>query len=216
LNVTSEEKTKLGFRHKPLVEKLKLIGLFLAIAALIYLASPTRNEFYIGAVLTVLGTLIRVWAGGHLTRDQKLTTSGPYQFTRNPFYLGRLFVLLGFGAMSGIISGGMSGSVPSIIGAVILIGALIIFFGFYMPRKERREGGRLRDLFGPDYEQWKSNVPSLFPRLTPYRMNPRPWSSKLFMAGDEEFSGNKELWTTIGTLALVALFYWRMVTLPGS
>jgi protein-S-isoprenylcysteine O-methyltransferase Ste14 len=211
--VASGEKKKLGFRNKPLIEKLKLVGLFLLIAALIVLAKPTQAEFAIGAILTVLGTLVRVWAGGHLTRDQRLTTSGPYQYTRNPFYLGRFLVLLGFGAMSGMVSGSMKGSILSIIASVLFFASLVIFFGYYMPRKEHREGGRLNEMFGPDYNTWKSNVPSLFPRPTPYRMNNRPWSSKLFMAGDEEFSGNKELWTTIATLGLVGLFFVRLVTL---
>ena len=192
-----------GFLHKPLIEKLKLLGLFVLIGLLIYYSRPTQPGFTIGAVLVAIGTVIRVWAGGHLTRDQQLTTSGPYAYTRNPFYLGRLFLLIGFGIMSGL---------SNVIAWVILIIALVIFFGYYMPRKEKREGGRLRDLFGPDYEQWKANVPSLFPRLTPYRMNPRPWSMQLFLGGDERFSGNKELWTTVAVIVLVGLFYWRMVT----
>src|SRR3712207_6078124 len=95
---------------------------------------------------------------------------------------------------------------------VIFIVALIVFFAYYMPRKEKREGGRLQKLFGPDYEQWRANVPSLFPRLTPYKMNPRAWSRELFMGGDEQYSGNKEIGTTLAVIVIVALFYWRMVT----
>ena len=204
------EPTKAGFIGKPLVEKLKLLGLFALIGLLIYFARPNENTFVLGAALVVIGTLVRVWAGGHLRRDQQLTTSGPYQFTRNPFYLGRLFVLLGFGVLSGV--GSDFSKTSNIVLWVILLASLVIFFAFYMPRKEKREGGRLKEMFGEDYETWKSHVPSLFPRLTPYRMNPRPWSKQLFMGGDDQFTGNKELWTSLATLALIGLFYWRMVT----
>ncbi len=207
---TAETKQKLGFFHKPFIEQLKLVALFAMIGALIYFAAPNPQTFGVGAVLVVLGTLVRVWAGGHLTRDQKLTTSGPYAHTRNPFYLGRLLVLLGFAVLSGV--GGDLHNTRNIILWAIIVLAIVVFFAFYMPRKEKREGGRLKAMFGEDYETWKKNVPSLFPRPTPYKMNPRPWSKRLFMGGDGEFTGNKELWTSIATIALIGLFYWRMVS----
>ncbi len=200
--------TRTGFFYKPFQEKIKLILLFALIGALVYFSAPTRLSFAIGFVLVALGTLIRVWAAGHLRRDQNLTTSGPYAHSRNPFYLGRLLLLLGFAVMSGL-GADLSQTRNIILWTIVLI-ALVFFFVFYMPRKETREGGRLAQLFGPDYEQWKANVPQLFPRLTPYQMNPRPWSRELFMGGDDQFSGNKELWTTLAIIALVIAFALRM------
>ena len=91
-----------GFFYKSLQEKIKLILLFALIAALIYFSAPTHLSFAIGVVLVFFGTAIRVWAAGHLRRDQTLTTSGPYAHSRNPFYLGRLLLLLGFAVMSGL------------------------------------------------------------------------------------------------------------------
>lgn len=188
---------------KPLVEKFKLFALFCLIGALIYFSRPTLPFLIPGAVITVIGALIRVWAGGHLTRDQKLTTSGPYAYTRNPFYLGRFCVLLGFALMSGLQN--------PVVWAIFLLGLGFFFLG-YMPRKEKREGGRLEKYFGDDYRVWKQNVPMLFPRITPYVMNPRPWSKDLFFGGDEKFSGNKELPTTLATFVLIALFVVRFLT----
>lgn len=204
----SSAPVRAGVLHKPFVEKLKLLALFALIAALVYFSKPTTTTFAIGTVLVAIGTLIRVWAAGHLTRDQQLTTSGPYQHSRNPFYLGRLFLIVGFAVMSGLTTDFSQLRIKIIWG--ILIFALAIFFGLYMPRKEEREGGRLRDLFGPDYEQWKANVPQLFPRPTPYVMHPKPWSRELFMGGDANYTGNKELWTTLTIIGLVVLFAMRM------
>jgi protein-S-isoprenylcysteine O-methyltransferase Ste14 len=202
-----------GFMGKPLIEKLKLVAVFAALAILIWFSHPTIQNFAIGGVLVLIGTLIRVWAGGHLTRDQRLTTSGPYQYSRNPFYLGRLLWIIGFAVMSGL--GGNLSEVRNIIIWAILIAAIFIFFAYYMPRKEAREGGRLSKLFPDDYDRWKANVPSLFPRLTPYVMNPKPWDKDLYMGNSAEFMGNKEVWTTLAVVLLVALFYLRMVTLPS-
>lgn len=199
-----------GFFGKPIVEQLKLYAVFALVALILYFSKPQPVGFIVGAIFVVVGTLIRVWAGGHLTRDQRLTTSGPYQFTRNPFYLGRLLILVGFAFLAGI--GGNLSDPRNIILCAAVIVALFVFFAYYMPRKEAREGGRLKKLFGPDYETWKNNVPSLFPRLTPFVMNPRPWNKDLYFGNSTDFMGNKEIWTTIVNLALVALFYLRMVT----
>jgi protein-S-isoprenylcysteine O-methyltransferase Ste14 len=210
---SKKQDAKLGVVHKPLVEQLKLLGLFALIGALIYYSRPQMPSFGFGLALVVIGTLIRVWAAGHLTRDQKLTTSGPYQYSRNPFYLGRFLLIIGFALMSGL-SNNFSDA-RNVAVWVIFMAALLIFFVYYMPRKEAREGGRLAKLFGPDYEMWKANVPSLFPRLTPYVMHPKPWSRELFMGGDEQHTGNKELWTTLVVIGLIGLFIWRMQTLGG-
>jgi protein-S-isoprenylcysteine O-methyltransferase Ste14 len=200
-----------GALGKPLIEKLKLLVVFLLLGIILFYSHPTIQSFVGGAVLVAIGTLIRIWAGGHLTRDQRLTTSGPYQYTRNPFYLGRLLWIIGFAIMSGM--GGDFNNLRNIILWVILIVAIFVFFAYYMPRKEAREGGRLAKLFPEEYERWKENVPSLFPRATPYVMNPRPWNKDLYMGNSAEYMGNKEVWTTLVVIVLVILFYVRMVTL---
>lgn len=201
-------KKQLGFANKPFIEKLKLLALFALIGLLIYWSRPDPKLFLPGAILTYIGALIRVWAGGHLTRDRRLAVSGPYQYTRNPFYLGRFLVLIGFALMSGLKH--------PILWGIFIFGMVFFFFG-YMPRKEKREGGRLEQLFGDQFRQYRANVPSLFPRLTPYKdpftPETRKWNRELFFGGTGEFSGNKELPTTIVTFVLVALFLLRMLTL---
>ncbi|PQV63641.1 Protein-S-isoprenylcysteine O-methyltransferase Ste14 [Abditibacterium utsteinense] len=200
-------KRQLGFAGKPLVEKLKLIALFALIGLLIYRSEPIAKLFWPGAILTAIGALIRVWAGGHLTRDRRLAVSGPYQYTRNPFYLGRFCVLIGFALMSGLQN--------PFVWAIFLFGMAFFFFG-YMPRKEKREGGRLEQLFGDQFRQYRQSVPSLFPRLSPYKdpftPETRRWSRELFFGGTGEFSGNKELPTTLVTFVLIGLFLMRMLT----
>ncbi len=204
----TDSPSQLGFFHKPLAEKLKLLALFALIGALITLSVPKPLLFIFGVLTTLAGAAIRVWAAGHLTRDQRLAVSGPYAHTRNPFYLGRLLVLIGFALMSGL---------QNVFVWLILTGALAFFFFGYMPRKERREGGRLEQLFGEQFRAYRQNVPSLFPRPTPYHdpftSEKRVWSRDLFFGGDGKFSGNKELPTALATAVLIGLFLARLLTL---
>jgi hypothetical protein len=81
-----------------------------------------------------------------------------------------------------------------------------------MPRKEQREGDRLLEIFGEEYATYRKNVPPLFPRLTPFRTNSRPWNKDLFLGRDETFGGNKEHMTTIGVFLISLLFLIRMLT----
>ncbi|TET73004.1 MAG: hypothetical protein E3J44_01730, partial [Candidatus Aminicenantes bacterium] len=60
------------------------IGLILAII----FARPDLTSFLTGLGVCFLGLLIRTWSAGHLRKEKELAISGPYQYTRNPLYLG--------------------------------------------------------------------------------------------------------------------------------
>jgi protein-S-isoprenylcysteine O-methyltransferase Ste14 len=107
-----------------------------------------------GAVLFVSGEALRVWATGHLRKNEVLTIGGPYRYVRNPMYLGTLLIVTGL-----CLAGGDH---------VILAAFLAIFCLNYIPRKERREGQRLLKKFGMGYAQYVVSVGSLVPRLKPY------------------------------------------------
>src|ERR1700704_686256 len=44
----------------------------------------------------IAGMLIRLWSNGYAIKNDKLTTSGPYAFVRNPLYLGTFLIAIGF------------------------------------------------------------------------------------------------------------------------
>ena len=185
------------------MEKAKIVLVFVLIGFLVSLSRPRPELFGPGLGLVTMGAALRIWAAGHLTRDQRLSTSGPYQHLRHPFYLGRLLLLSGFALMSGL----QNPVVWAVCGA-----GLVFFFAGYLPRKERRENGRLELLFGEEFKMWRANVPALWPRLKPFVMHKRPWSWKLFLGGDGRYPGNKELPAVLAVVVLSGLFYWRLVT----
>ena len=88
-----------------------------------------------------------------------LVTTGPYAYTRNPMILGVLFVLLGVALLEGSISGLV----------LVPISALATFL--YLAEFE--EKGLVRR-FGKDYEQYRGEVPRLFPRFSAYMHEPAP------------------------------------------
>jgi hypothetical protein len=49
----------------------------------------------IGGILILVGAALHVWSKGCLEQNRRLTTAGPYRWTRNPFYLANLLIDLG-------------------------------------------------------------------------------------------------------------------------
>jgi protein-S-isoprenylcysteine O-methyltransferase Ste14 len=68
---------------------------FVLAAAVLYFAQPTWRWLAIGAAVAAAGQAIRVWAAGHLEKSREVTTSGPYQYSRHPLYLGSSIMALG-------------------------------------------------------------------------------------------------------------------------
>jgi len=95
---------------------------------------------------------MRMWATGHLKKNDRLATSGPYALSRNPLYLGSFLIGTGF-----TIAGR---------NLVILILFLVGFWAIYWSTI-RLEAARLQSLFPDEYVQYRKRVPLFFPRLWP-------------------------------------------------
>jgi protein-S-isoprenylcysteine O-methyltransferase Ste14 len=173
---------------------LRLVALFVAVGALLWIARPTPLSVYLGFVFVVAGECIRFWAAGYLRKTQELQTAGPYRYTRNPLYFGRFLIFTGIAIMAWL---------PYGLNLVVLLAGWIGFFGYYMPRKERVEPDRLRKLHGDVYERYFRAVPALFPTLTPYPVSASGgWSSDRMLR-------NREHYMVIGLLAISVFLLWR-------
>jgi len=157
------------------MKALKTAGIIIACTTVVLLASPTPPSLIAGGIAVAIGELIRLWATGHLTRNQEVTTSGPYAYVRDPLYLGRLFLITGFCIMAWGYA------------LLLLPVGLAVFFLNYMPRKYRKEMRRLENLFGETYTHYAAYTRSLVPGLKPYpRASTRRWSLTLCLKENRE------------------------------
>lgn len=165
------------------------LGFVLAVLY-IGLARPTWKSIIVGVLVAVSGILLRALASGHVKKNEELTTSGPYAYTRNPLYLGSLIMAIGFAIAARSLW--------------ILILMLVMFFAIYLP-VIRSEETFLRQRFA-NFDDYARNVPRLFPRLTPFGNASGAFSSALYMQHREY---NAILGTAAVMAALVAKLWWR-------
>lgn len=186
--------------YNKILGRLRLLGLFLVIGALLTFARPTVWSVAAGALFVALGEAVRLWSAGHLRKTVELVTSGPYRYTRNPLYLGRLLIFTGLAIMVWLPFGG------SWIALALGWG---IFFGYYLPRKERVEPARLSATHGEAFDRYFRAVPALFPARRPYPdAIDRRWDVR-------RMRRNREHWMVVGLLAATLFLLWRAVALQG-
>ncbi len=165
------------------------VPLGFAFAALyVWLAHPTVASLIIGALVALPGLLLRALASGHVKKNEELTVTGPYSHTRNPLYLGSLILAIGFAISSR----------SWIIAAVIVA----LFFFIYLP-VIRGEEVFLRQQF-PEFENYASNVPRLFPRLTSYREGAGSFSFDLYRK-------HREYNASLGAAAVIAILIAKLI-----
>lgn len=167
------------------------VPLGFAFAALyLWLAQPTAISLAAGTLVAIPGLLLRALASGHVKKNEELTVTGPYSHTRNPLYLGSLILAVGFALAS-----------RSWIVAAVILG---LFFFIYLP-VIRGEEVFLRQQF-PRFDDYASNVPRLFPRLTSYRPGEGSFSLDLYRK-------HREYNAALGAAAVIAILVAKLIYL---
>ncbi|MFZ3333702.1 MAG: isoprenylcysteine carboxylmethyltransferase family protein [Candidatus Acidiferrales bacterium] len=166
--------------------------------AILYLllATPSDHWIALGGGIAGLGLIIRAIAAGHLRKDRELATTGPYARTRNPLYLGSLFLAIGF----------------AIAGHSWWAGSLVlIYFAVFYYAVMRNEERDLRARFGVIYDQYAARVPLFLPNffdsghVSPTDVAPEQGFSWALYRRNREY---KALIGTIAGLAVVWLRAW--------
>lgn len=139
---------------KRLLQRIRVPLGFLTAAVLVVFSAPTPASIAAGSIFVVGGVLIRAWAAGHIRKNQKLATSGPYAFTRNPLYLGSFLIACGFAVAGGVWW--------------LALAVIFLFLGIYLPVM-RVEEGDLKRGFGDEFVDYAQSVPLFVPRLTRWR-----------------------------------------------
>ncbi len=180
--------------YNTFLSRFRLLAVYLLVAALVALARPNPLGVSGGAVLVALGETIRLWAAGYLLKTAELVTAGPYRYTRNPLYLGRLLIFTGLCVMARL---------PYRLNLLVMALGWALFFGYYLKRKERVEPARLREVHGEPYDRYFRAVPALFPTLRPYPSSePIGWSS-------ERMLRNREHLMVLALTAITLFLLWR-------
>lgn len=167
---------------------------FLCGAIFLIFARPKPLTLAIGAVVSILGLLLRAWASGHIRKNHELATSGPYAFTRNPLYLGSFFLGLGFTIGAGWWP--------------LWILFVAVFLGIYFPVM-RVESRTLAGLFGEKFQRYSESVPLFFPGPTSYRDpdNRNTFDKRLYMRY-REYRAALGMVAAWGVLVFKA-YYWK-------
>ena len=113
-----------------------------------YMSAPVMEMLIAGSVVVILGTLIRLWASGHVKKNKVLATDGPYAYVRHPLYVGNILILIGF-------------SMASMLWWAWALMAFLIWF--YYPPAISYEDAKLHDHFGEQWENWSRHTRALIP-----------------------------------------------------
>jgi protein-S-isoprenylcysteine O-methyltransferase Ste14 len=172
------------------------VAVYLSGFLLVAHADPRPTSFLVGCVLVTLAWVVRIWAFGHLEKNQVMVTTGPYAHTRNPAYFGSFLALLGF-----VIAAGNFESTRGLFIWAFSLVLILAFFLFYFPRKMAREYPRIEKLFGEQVHRHAANVPDFWPQI-------KPWRS----GDDREFSwarvGSNHEWDWGFVLGLLMAAVW--------
>jgi protein-S-isoprenylcysteine O-methyltransferase Ste14 len=168
------------------------LGYPLAILVL-WVSRPVPRSMLCGAILGAIGLFVRARAAGYLRKQQVLTVTGPYGYTRNPLYLG-----------SAILALGVAVAARSLISAAILCGYFALVYGVVM----RQEEQELRQHHGAAFDEYARSVPLFLPRLTAAKASSA--SSDVFSWA--QYKKNREYRAAAGFLSVLIVFIviWRL------
>ena len=168
-------------------------GLLLGIVFILF-AQPTPKSLLWGSAVALGGLLLRAAAAGHLAKNQRLATSGPYAYTRHPLYLGSALAGTGF-----CVAGGRWW--------FFLI--LAVFLAAVYWPVIRREEIHLRQLFPEEFGNYRQSVLFLFPRRKAPQAEPNRFSWK-------QYCKNREYRAFFAYLAIVLVLLGKMILVTRS
>jgi protein-S-isoprenylcysteine O-methyltransferase Ste14 len=166
-----------------IARRIRVPAGFLFAAFYLWRSRPSAVSLAWSLLLVVPGVLLRAYASGYVKKNDELTMTGPYAYTRNPLYLGSIVMAFGFAAAS-----------RSIVIPLLLALLFLLIYGPTIYSEERF----LRSAF-PAFATYEQRVPRLLPRLTPARLG-----------GEGSFSGalyrrHREYNAAVGASAVYAV-----------
>ncbi len=161
------------------------LGYPLAIAVL-WFARPMPRSVLSGALVGLIGLWLRAYAAGYLHKQEVLTVTGPYAYTRNPLYLGSAILALGVGIATR---------------SWVSLSILSVYFALFYSIVMRREEKELHLRHGAAFEEYARAVPLFIPRFTSAKRTGASAGSFSFA----QYKKNHEWKAAVGFLLLLAV-----------
>ena len=164
---------------------------YLVAVAVLWFARPVPTSILYGGAIGLIGLFIRAYAAGYLHKQEVLTVTGPYAYTRNPLYLG-----------SSVLALGAAVATRSWISAALLLFYFAVFYSMVM----RREEFELRKRHGTAFDAYTKTVPLFFPRV----IGATAVGAAAFSFA--QYKKNREWKAALGFLLLLGLLLviWRL------
>lgn len=138
------------------VQTRKPLGLLALLVLLVFVRSPAW--FWIGLAVSLAGAAVQWWCFACIMTSQELAVNGPYRFVRNPMYLARYVLILGFVLMLLDPAQPWRWAMPVVYTTCYL---------FFMHNRVRREERKLAPIFGAAYAAYLRDVPRFVPAWRP-------------------------------------------------
>ena len=178
---------------RKLAQRFRVTLGFLIVPLLFIAAKPTPRSLASGLLISLIGLAIRAWASGYLKKNQELTVTGPYAYTRNPLYFGTFILALGVA---------LSTNAWWFVAVFVVLYLLI-----YVPVMQA-EAETLNKLFPAEYASYRLRVPMFLPRLAAYKIEQ---GGRRFTA--VQYLKHREYRAALGVLIIYALLAGKMLLL---
>ena len=166
---------------------------FVVAAVFLVFARPSWHTLAWSLLLVLPGLWLRGYAAGYVKKNAELTRTGPYAHTRNPLYLGSVWIAAGFAVAAGrwwLV--------------VLLIG---MFLAIYVPTILSEENFLRGEFAG--FEEYCRKVPRLWWRWSAARFDGVDASGGRFSA--ERYQYHREYNASMGAVAIYAALTLRMI-----
>ena len=158
-----------------------------AAALVVVLVINIQREWLLAAfIVSMIGEFIQLWSFASLVKNEELTARGPYVLVRNPMYLGRFVLLLGF---------------VLLLNNHYVTATYCVFYYFYMVNRVQREEQRLQRLLGEPYEKYCQEVNRFLPALS------RLGEKSVWFFDRRVMMSNNGHWNLLAVLAVYGLIY---------
>lgn len=175
-------------RLRSFTVRYRVILVPLVAIALLYGLGVNKDNLLLAFTCSMFGEAIQLWCFASLDKNSTLAFRGPYAFVRNPMYLGRYFIILGF---------------ILLIANLALVLTYTILYWFYMTNRVKREEALLIKVFGQPYKDYCTKIRAFMPRLKPYQGSQVFfWESRLL----KQNNGYSNLAATLLVFAVLGLY----------